>query len=162
MAFSLDIADGQIIHGFVDEEDDVLLAYIGADEAAGKTYFAVASLSPYEDGCPEYSFFIIERDVETEAERTFWSGIDCKGIFSPEDKAAIRQLICFMTDDLLRSVRPMRVYRCTYDVRPPERAMEKHHIISHVFLQCGYTVTKSDSWHGKRVWWAELIGTDSD
>jgi hypothetical protein len=127
----------------------------GHSPTDGKTYQVAAELSPYDDDTPEYSFFIIERDIYCDIETSFLSGLDLPSIFSKADRRALLDAALCATEVLIRWKMPPRMYRCTYDANPPSAALEKHFLLSAVMLECGYRVTKCDPWHGKIVWIAE-------
>ena len=130
---------------------------IGSDEDRGINYFSEAVLSPYDEDCPEYSFAIIAHDVVENTYTTFMSGLKTAELFSRDDRETILSAICWATQELLNFAQPQKVYRCTHDVRPPDKAVEKHHMISVVFAACGYKVARCNDWHGQRVWIAERV-----
>ena len=55
---------------------------IGHDDERPVTYFVVATFSPYDEGCPEFSFEVVENDIETGGQKHHLSGKDTSGLFS--------------------------------------------------------------------------------
>jgi hypothetical protein len=129
---------------------------IGHDDARPVTYFAVATLSPYDEGCPEFSFSVAENDVETGTQRHYHSGRGTAGMFSSLERHLVLDVVLQATFALLRWRRPVKVHRCTRDPFPPERALRKHELVSWVFQQAGYTILRYDQWHGQMMWTAVL------
>lgn len=155
MAFALNIAPNPEFHCSDVEGIGIVMMLLGYDPDAGLVYFAAVELSPYDEGCPEFSFEIIERHVAEDRERYLRGGVAVAHIFSREEKFLISAVFQMLTAVLIQRFRPQKVYRCTEDTSPPEKALEKHYAISHVFLAYGYAITKTDLWHGKRMWWME-------
>lgn len=127
---------------------------IGFDEGQHTNYFVQIGLEPMAGGDLEYYFNIIKINGDDGSERLFWSGKDVAQFIRGEDRKLILAAVCSATEALLQHVKPESVYRCTYDEWPPERALEKHHVLSRVFTDCGYKVQMSDPFGCKRVWWA--------
>jgi hypothetical protein len=158
MAFICQICPPPHTFDLVEGEDGDFSALflIGHDDARPVTYFAVATLSPYDEDCPEFSFSIVERDVGT-GEPTFHeSGAKTRNLFSPVERRLVLSVVLAATFALLRWRQPKKVYRCTMDPNPSPRAMLKHDLVSWVFEQAGYTVTRCDQWYGQVIWMAEL------
>jgi hypothetical protein len=127
---------------------------IGYDDVEPLTYSLVVGLEPMGGGAIEYYFQVVEANLQTEHERTYWVGKDTAFIES-DDRAIILRALLAATRALLDNARPERVEVVTYESNPPEKALVKHLLIGRVFEDCGYAVHTADPYHGKRVWWME-------
>lgn len=156
MAFSLRVDEPVRIEDFQYEGDRVFMCRVGTDLAAHKLYFAAVGLDPFPEGAPEYWFGILERNAYTGEADLVLSGLRFARIISKADKMAILQVICGLTDLLLQECKPKKVTRVTHDAYQGGKGIEKHEVISKVFLDCGYRVTRCDSWGGQRAWLCEL------
>jgi len=158
MSFKCSIRDEawEFDHIPIAENEHIVSMLVGYNTDSGANVFVQAALTPYLDGEPEYSFWILQRDPYTGHEQHFLSGIDVSRFIDKSDRERILTVVLAATKELLETKRPKRVYRCNNDVAPPERALEKHYAVSRVFRDAGYEVTQSDDWYGKRVWLAEL------
>ncbi|WP_146207967.1 hypothetical protein [Azospirillum sp. TSH64] len=138
------------------EHDCMALCYLGADQDKGSTYFAAVALGPYQPDRPEYYFYIVERNSFTGETVEHWTGKSIHDEFTKQDRWMILGVVCYLTEMILNIKRPKQVDRCTHDHNPPEKSMDKHYMISRVFVGCGYRVLQCDDWNGKRVWLATL------
>ena len=156
MAFVCTVA-GAECHADVFRSGDsyAVMVPVGFDDVRDLNYFVMVGLDSIPPGDLEYYFCIVEVDGETKDERRIWSGLDLPGYISPDDRDKIRNTILIITEGLLNTVRPERVFRCTRDADMPDQALEKHYAVSHIFKSCGYRVATADIYHGKRVWWME-------
>lgn len=155
MAFVLQIDDPVHVENFEYEGDKVFFCRVGIDVAAHKIYFAAAGLDPFPEEQPEYWFGIIERDASTGEQQIILSGLKLAGHIPKGDRLVILSVICSLTKLLLGRCRPKRVSRMTHDTYQGGKGIEKHEIISRVFVECGYRVVRCDSWHRKRAWICE-------
>lgn len=128
---------------------------VGYDDVEDINYFAMVGLDSMPPGELKYYFCLLEVDGSSKTERMIWSGKDLPGEITESDRRVILEIILIATESLLKSVAPERVFRCTHDANMPDKALEKHHEISQVFIRCGYLVHTADSFHGKRTWWME-------
>jgi hypothetical protein len=135
--------------------ESTVLAFIGDTPDIPASYFASATLSPYDEGVSEYSFAISERAGDDET--PYFSGLNTKNLFGNEDRAAILTVVLEITETLLVWKRPSRVHRCTNDANPPPEARAKHEAITRVFERCGFTVSQCGDWHGQLIWDAEQV-----
>ncbi|MBI2240584.1 MAG: hypothetical protein HYU59_07250 [Magnetospirillum gryphiswaldense] len=157
MAFVLSPDDPLRVHDFEYDGDHVLICRVGVDPDTHKTYFAAVGLDPLPENRPEYWFAIIEKDAYSEVEKMHLGGQKLAKVFSLKDRSAILDIVCRLTASLLDWTKPKMVSRITNDAYQGAKGIEKHNIISAVFVACGYRVTKCDSWHGKRVWLCERL-----
>lgn len=158
MSFVLRIDAPVHIEDYDYQGDHVLMCRVGIDPDAQKVYFAAVGLDPIGDDAPEYWFGIIEHDVLTGEDKIRLSGRNLVGVIPPDDRNAILGAICGLTAQLLDLCKPRKVKRMTHDAYQHGKGIEKHEVISRVFMECGYDVTKCDSWYGRRAWICELIG----
>ncbi len=133
-----------------------VLVHVGHDLAEGWNWFVSVGLDTMAGGDLEYYFVLLRVDAETGEVTPYRSGREVRAAIPPGERKAIRATILQATQFLLGHARPPRVYRVTYDVDPPDRALEKHHAISQVFEECGYAVATADAVYGQRFWWMEL------
>ncbi|CAA7624005.1 hypothetical protein MTBLM5_60131 [Magnetospirillum sp. LM-5] len=140
-----------------DGRSHAMQSKLGVDMVCGKTYFAYVGLEIMIGGTDhELIFFIQELDHATGTTRDYWCGLDTKRLFPKQtDRAWIVRVACELTCRLLQMTKPVRVYRVTHDDYPPDKALDKHERVTAVFIDCGYTVTRCDSYERKRVWWAD-------
>lgn len=134
---------------------------IGYDDDHTKdlNYFAMIGLESVPPGDLEYYFCVLEIDGIDKTERPIWSGKELPTDISGSARREILCLILLATANLLNTVKPERVFRCTHDADMPDKALEKHQEISQIFRDCGYNVRTADSFHGKRTWWMERKST---
>jgi len=157
MSFVCQICDPPYEFDRIDEDDGTCHAifFIGHDEVASSIYFVRATLSPYEEGVPEFSFCVMGVNTETGEPIFFTNGRDTKPIFSGVERHLVMEVVMRATAAVLAWQSPRKIYRCTADKHPPERALVKHDLISWVFNRAGYKLTRCDQWHGQRIWFAE-------
>lgn len=137
----------------VSDDDAVVVFPIGYDDQTGADYLVHVGLSPSGGGVIEYVFCLLVVEDGEVVER-LWSGKDVR-FMPPQARMAVLMATCTATEVLLNQIRPKSVFRCTYDADLPDKALEKHHVISQAFIRAGYRVCVADPYHGKRVWWAE-------
>ncbi len=132
---------------------------IGYDSEEDLNYFAMIGLESMPPGDLEYYFCLLEVDGANKTERQIWSGRGLSADASENDRRDILSVILYATANLLDTVKPERVFRCTHDADMPDKALEKHYEISQIFTRCGYDVRAADVYHGKRTWCMERRGT---
>lgn len=137
-----------------DDGESTVFAYVGHDPDTTASYLVAATLSPFGDDF-EYSFAIIERKDGND--RQFSSGLETKDLFEKMDRSAIRSVVLEATEILLNWKKPQTVDRCTSDANIPDSAMVKHGLVSHIFKNCGYSVTECGDWNGQLCWKAERV-----
>ena len=142
---------------FQDGGEYLTIVNVGYDDESSKSYSAALGLSPQAGGDLEFFFHLVEADGETESEHAYWCGKDVARFIMRPDRQVILDIIIRETDTLLRRAKPEKVHCVTVDEYPPDRALVKHFLIADVFSSCGYLVHTADVWHGKRVWWMELL-----
>lgn len=159
MTFALTI-DSDRWHAdvFQDGSAYAVLVHVGYCDEEPLNYFVHTSLEtrPGGDGM-EFVFYLIEANGETGTEHAYWSGRDVAKFITQDDRSAILRVVCAATGKLLDQVKPSVVYRYTHDADLPDKALEKHHVISKVFTNCGYRVIRGDEYHGHRMWRAERL-----
>ena len=92
---------------------------------------------------------------DTDSIETILSEQQLANYLTRDDKKKIMDVILLLTDLLLTRTNEREIYRCTFDIDPPPKALEKHRRISYVFKQCGYAVTDCRPHYGVYSWWAE-------
>lgn len=156
MAFVCTVTDEEIrAEYFAEGDSHVLFVYVGFDRDRGVKFFISVGLEPMAGGFLEYYFNLIERDLETDSERVYWSGRDLPVSMTGHDRALILKAVMQATRYLLDMLRPTWVFRCTRDGYASSRGLEKHELISHVFVEAGYRLHVADPFGDKRCWWME-------
>lgn len=125
-------------------------------------YSLVVMLSPYDEGMHEFSFSIVQQVEGNDKEIEYQSGKKTKNLLNDEARSLCLALLLLLTQKLLSVYKPRKVFRCTFDVNPPQKAIEKHHIVNQAFHVSGYTITRTDPWYGRRTWVCELIDASVD
>jgi hypothetical protein len=128
-----------------------VIAPIGYDDAEPLTFFAVTALGQSGGGLVEFLFQLEIYDERSDSRAFIQSGLSVPFI-SKVDRAYILDLILVLTDQLLINTGEKEIYRHTFDIDPPPKALEKHRKISHVFRQCGYAVTETGPLYGVYSW----------
>jgi len=155
--------DPPMIEKIESDGEIALLVPVAVDHDEGYIYFVWVAFSPYEEGVLEYSFCIIRRNPTRDEEIPYWSGLETKDVFTcPKGREFIRMVIHALTNSLIEAVAPDRVYRCTFDIHPPDKALDKHHMISWLFRSKGYSVMTTDPWQGHRTWIMEKIDSGTN
>lgn len=142
-----------------DGPSTVALVRVGRDPEEAANWFAMVGLDIAVGGGLECFFRLLRVDAVTGEETDYDSGKATAHIIRGNDRKTVLSAALKATRALLSDARPADVYRVTYDVPPPETALEKHHAITDVFHECGYRVTRFDEYRGKRMWRMER---DSD
>lgn len=156
MTFICTIADGQFHADFFSKgESRSVICPVGHDPAKEANYFVNVGLDKTGGGITEYYFHVVEVFADKD-EVTYWSGIDLPDEIDRDCRKLILAAVLQSTEALLNQAKPKSVFRCTRDTNPPEKSLEKHYLISDVFVKCGYKVEVADEYQGKRSWWAEL------
>jgi hypothetical protein len=133
---------------------------VGHDDDQGVTYFGVVGLGSARPGDLQYYFHIVELEYEYECPQQIWSGKDLPQSICACSRSEILEAIVVATAYLLDEIRPDWVFR-TVDGSLPPKALEKHSMITKVFIDCGYRVHTADRYQGRRIWWMErCIGSD--
>jgi len=129
--------------------------HVGYDDSENKTYSVVVGLSPIPPGEYEYYFALIEVDADTDSERMIWDGRQTKEIIGETERREILRVVMGLTKGLLDQVKPPIFYMATHGEYLPDRAMTKYRALHQVFRDCGYNITQTDPYHGKRSWWMD-------
>jgi hypothetical protein len=154
MAFVLDVdTDPRAIvrHG----ETVYIQVTVGHDDIELKAYSVVVLLGPLAGGDSELVFYLVEADGETDTEHEFWSGKDVARFIPREDRKVIVTAFRSAAAHLLQKCQPRRVFCCTFDEKPPEKALVKYTSIFSAFEECGYSVVRNPPSQGKVSWWLE-------
>jgi hypothetical protein len=135
--------------------DESVTVPIGYDDARPLSYSLLIGLTPTGGGEPEYFFCVVEANTETETETQFWSGLDTKDIITGRNREMVVVALRIGTMELLGAVNYPRIFCCTRDSHPPEKALKKFSVIERTFRMCGYTAIEQPVILGKHSWWME-------
>jgi hypothetical protein len=70
----------------------------------------------------------------------------------------VMEIVCGALEALIRHVRPVRIYRVTKTINPPEKALRKHNLLTDVLQALGYRVTRCDKDRWGRIFWVCELG----
>ena len=131
----------------------VSIVPFGYDSETEETISVFVAVAPQPQGDHEHVFCIVRADQYSDEEQQVWSGLSTKELFpSPDDRAMVLGLICAVTAAVLQEANVRKVFHCTHDDNPPEKALNKHIAIMKVFRDLGYTGGRADSYHGHHIW----------
>lgn len=155
MAFKCTV-DGELFHAdhFREGEEFTVLCPVGYLDDQDVNFFVQVGLAPMASGECEYFFFVIMVNGATKQETPIYSGINLPDVVDAQSRRHILSIVLSATEVLLTIAKPKKIFRCTHDANPPEKALEKHYLVTKVFEHLGYEVCTSDQWYGKRCWWA--------
>lgn len=134
-----------------------IVVNVGYDDALGQTYSIVAGLDVAAGGGLEYYFYIMVADERNGTETACHCGLESANILPKVQRGAIRRACLHATRSLIAQVNPPEVYWCTLDANLPEKALDKYLEIGRVFESLGYQVRQGDPYHGRHIWYAELL-----
>jgi len=138
-----------------------VLVPIGYSEDGQYNYFVQTAFSELPGGELEYYFNVIEVDGVNNNEYFYTSGWDTRILIQGDDRLKVLSAICAATRHLIMAVKPQQCMRCTNDAHQPDKALEKHYLISKIFEEAGYEVVTADPFHGRRIWWMIRGTTES-
>ena len=133
--------------------DTVILFPVGEDPARGLFYSMSVGLSPLPTNL-EYFFNVIEV-VNGGGERSIFDSAEVCRIVDKESRVQILDGLLRATKYLLINEKPKRFIMNTFVADLPEKAMVKYYMLCQLFVDCGYDVTRANSYHGRHQWWAD-------
>lgn len=140
-------------------EDDttevMALTHVGYDDREDVNYELMTGLSPNPVG-QEYVFCLIRVDGEANTEDPIFGSSEVASIVPSHSRRIIKAQLLHQTAILLSAHRPDSFSMTTRYAHLPCPAMEKFHHLCHLFTACGYIVSRSNSYHGRHMWWMTL------
>lgn len=136
-------------------EASVMIALAVSDDERKRVGLQI-SLSPFKfDGvlCHEFAFAIFVEDLEADDVFVTHDRDIAKGYLPSEVRPHIMPCVCGAAKALVSVVQPAAIFRVTKSLRPPEKALHKHHMITDTLLALGYKVTQSGIDPAKRNFW---------
>lgn len=134
---------------------------VGEDDNPARTYSLMAYLSPMpaaSAGTMQFTFFMLELDVESGHEVSIWDGRGTKGVIpSPNDRHRCLNLIRSSLGTLLEEAQPTHVFMQACDANLPPRACQKYERLLETFSAMGYIAEEQAPHHGRRSWWMERL-----
>ncbi|WP_417790271.1 hypothetical protein [Terasakiella pusilla] len=158
-------SDPPMITGYHSEDGSEVgvFAPFAIDHESEHIYFVKVMLSDYNLEAKEYSFCIMRRDRINDTTIEYWSGRDTSELFDNDTKEFIRTILQNLSYILISKYNPEVVFRETYDVNPPDKALDKHNMISQFFGYLGYEVRNSDVYKGQQCWvMRKVANTDEE
>ena len=134
---------------------DAIVVPIGYDNTEPKSYSLLIAFDTMAGGADEFFFCVIAANTADNTETRYWSGLETANFMTGSDRALVHRALIVGTDALLSHNSPKRVFCCTHDANLPERALNKHLSICHVFAARGYQVKQEPLVLGKHSWWME-------
>lgn len=131
---------------------------IGEADEPERTYSVACSLTPMPAaalGTLEFSFTIIEMDVATGHEHSFWNGADTKHFLTPADRNSVGGIILDSIDELVAAALPDHIFMQACNANLPAKALHKYERILETFVKLGYGIEEQPEYHGRKSWWME-------
>jgi hypothetical protein len=127
---------------------------IGYDDCEPLEFSIIVGLTKSGGGLTDYFFAIQKFNEITDEVEAIMSGTRLNSYFCKEIREEIFIGILHITDILLRHTSEREIYRHTFDINPPPKALAKHRRVSQVFQKCGYAVAESGPVYGVYSWYA--------
>lgn len=140
------------------DKQAVAIFGIGSDEETRQDYFMHVGLDYSSPLGTEFYFVIRVLDSSGKHVRDIWSGLEVARAINRDEKTIISLVVATAIRKLLKKAKPERVHWSAYDPNQPRKALIKYTMVAYAMSEIGYKVVKSDSYQGRRCWWAELNG----
>lgn len=101
----------------------------------------------------ELQFAIAVEDIETGEIFETCERDMAAGYLPVEVREYVMPCICESTKALVEAIQPQAIYRVTKAIRPPEKALHKHQLITDSLIDLGYAVTQEGTDAMARRFW---------
>jgi hypothetical protein len=114
------------------------------------------ALLPFDwDGEPfhELQFAIVVDDLDADEAFEIFNRDTARGYVPEDARSLILDCVCAAVRVLVDEVKPASIYRVTKAIRPPEKALHKHELITQTLHECGYGITERGTDGFNREFW---------
>lgn len=129
---------------------------IAASDDKRRMVAVLTSLYPFEEqGCPmhEFQFAISVTDLEADEVFETCERDMAKGYIPDEVRSRVMECVCAAIPALVEHVQPTAIYRVTKATRPPQKALDKHELVTRRFQKCGFEITQRGTERAAREFW---------
>jgi hypothetical protein len=108
---------------FLDRDSPFVTAPVGYDDKERTSYSVLVGLTKTGGSITEYYFQLHKYIEDTDSIETILSGQQLANYLTRDDKKKIMDVILLLTDLLLTRTNEREIYRCTFYIYPPPKAL---------------------------------------
>jgi hypothetical protein len=114
-----------------------------------------------DEPCWEFSFSIDVFALDDSIEPFRTQDRDIAAKYIPADiRGSIMEVVCEALKALLNHTRPPLIYWVTKDIEPPEKAVQRHHLLRETAQTLGYSVVGHGTDPFRRRFWTMRLNAD--